>query len=203
MPISVPQPISATLIKEQLSTAHCDAIYPSLPDGDLWIFGYGSLMWRPGFAYIEAMEAEIYGFHRSLCVSSWVHRGTPEHPGLVLGLDRGGSCKGRLFRVAAANKQQVANYLFDRELPTLVYQASFIEAFTSDGNTVKALTFIVDTQHQQYTKGKDVLEMADIVSSASGLNGKSSDYLFSTLKHLRQDGIQDSHLEAIAALVKI
>lgn len=197
--IETKQPV----LLENLLRAHSEAVIPDLPPGDLWVFGYGSLMWRPGFDFIEAQQAKIFGFHRALCVSSWVHRGTQENPGLVLGLDHGGSCKGKLFRVSANIKQQVASYLYDRELPTLVYKARIVNAHTCDGQIIKALTFVVDCNHEQYIHNKKAAELALIVRNAAGINGKSSDYLLSTLQHLQQINIHDSHLEAIAALVKI
>ncbi|HET7413468.1 MAG TPA: gamma-glutamylcyclotransferase, partial [Pararhizobium sp.] len=93
---------------------------------DFWVFGYGSLMWRPGFDFIEASEARAFGFRRSLCVRSHVHRGTPERPGLVLGLDFGGSCRGMAFRVASENQAAVMAYLRARELVTHVYEERIV-----------------------------------------------------------------------------
>lgn len=187
--------------KDQLPTMHPDAILPSLPEGDLWVFGYGSLLWRPGFEFTEKVDGRIFGYHRALCVSSWVHRGTPEHPGLVLGLDKGGSCMGKLFRVAAQHKQQVAAYLYDRELPTMVYKARIIKIHRKNRAPIEALTFVVDRQHPQYSEPKSAQCLATIVASASGLYGHSKDYLLSTLDHLRDDGIHDAQLEAVAALL--
>lgn len=183
---------------EHLLKAHQHAVFPALPRGDLWVFGYGSLMWRPDFDYIEKTSARVYGYHRSLCVLSWVHRGTQSVPGLVLGLDKGGSCTGKLFRVSELNKESVAEYLYARELPTLVYSARIVKLHTLDGRCVNALTFVVDRDNPQYTKGKSDQQLAEIVSSAQGMNGSSSQYLLSTLEHLRADGIYDSKLEAIA-----
>jgi cation transport protein ChaC len=184
---------------DQLPKMHTDAILPQLPEGDLWVFGYGSLLWRPGFEFIEKVDGRIYGYHRALCVSSWVHRGTPEHPGLVLGLDRGGSCTGKLFRISEAIKADVAGYLYDRELPTMVYNARIIKIHRKDGPPINALTFIVDPQHPQYSQVKAPKELANIVASAKGIYGNSLDYLLSTLEHLREDGIYDGHLEGVAA----
>ena len=180
---------------------HADAVIPNLPDGDLWVFGYGSLMWRTGFDYTESIDAKVFGYHRALCVSSEVQRGTPEKRGLVLGLDRGGSCSGKVFRVSVAQKEQVAQYLYARELATTVYLARIVNAHTSDGRCVKALTFVVDTQHHQYTTGKSPEQLVSIIRKASGRSGKSSDYLLSTLAHLRQSNIHDARLETIAALL--
>lgn len=180
---------------------HTDAIIPTLPDGDLWVFGYGSLMWRTGFEFTEAVEARIFGYHRALCVSSVVHRGTPQQAGLVLGLDRGGSCTGKLFRVSNNLKEEVTQYLYARELATNVYFARVVKAHAVDGRCIQALTFVVDTKHHQYTTGKSPHQLVDIVRTASGISGKSSDYLLSTLEHLRQSKIHDAKLESIAALL--
>ena len=192
---------SQLVATDHLLNAHVDAVQPQLPEGDLWVFGYGSLMWRPGFDYVEAVDGRIYGYHRALCVSSWVHRGTPDNPGLVLGLDRGGSCSGKLFRISSEKKQRVAEYLYDREMPTMIYFARIINVHIKDGRCVQALTFIGDSQHQQYVTEKCPEQLAYTVANARGMNGASSDYLLSTLEHLRLDGIHDSRLEAVAALL--
>src|SRR6201995_4229898 len=105
---------------------------------DLWVFGYGSLIWRPGFSFAERRIATIHGYHRSLCIYSHVHRGTPERPGLVLGLDRGGACAGVAFRVAAARRVETLGYLRERELVTSVYREALLRTLIDDGRRVDA-----------------------------------------------------------------
>jgi cation transport protein ChaC len=121
---------------------------------DLWVFGYGSLMWRPGFAFVERASARVTGLHRSLCVYSFGHRGTPEKPGLVLGLDRGGACRGIAYRVAASERTATLAYLRDRELMAGIYV--YIEAMRtislagSPARNIQALCYVVDRSHPQY-----------------------------------------------------
>ena len=120
--------------------------------GDFWVFGYGSLMWRPGFAYLERIPARLIGLHRALCVFSFVHRGTPERPGLVLGLDRGGACRGIAYRVAAALRAQTIGYLRAREQVTTVYIETMrqIELEDRARRRLRALCYVVDRSHVQY-----------------------------------------------------
>ena len=119
---------------------------------DFWVFAYGSLMWRPGFEPLETVTAHLSGARRSLCVWSWVHRGTREHPGLVLGLDRGGSCRGVAYRVADEKRDEVIAYLRERELVTDVYREVRrpIRLDIAERPTVVALTYVVDRGHRQY-----------------------------------------------------
>src|SRR6185369_14763042 len=120
--------------------------------GDLWVFGYGSLMWRPGFDYVERIDAKLIGAHRALCVYSFVHRGTPERPGLVLGLDRGGACRGIAFRIAPADREPTIHYLREREQVTSVY-LEVLRGVTLLGQPecrVQELTYVVDRGHPQY-----------------------------------------------------
>ena len=119
---------------------------------DFWVFGYGSLMWRPGFPFVEAATAHLAGMHRALCVYSWVHRGTRERPGLVLGLDRGGSCKGIAYRVSGTERERVIAYLRERELVTRVYLEAWrpIRLARAGVGVATALTYVVDRDHEQY-----------------------------------------------------
>jgi len=168
---------------------------------EFWVFGYGSLMWNPGFAVAERRAATLKGAHRSLCVHSWVHRGTREQPGLVLGLDRGGSCRGAAFRVAQADAEEALAYLRARELVTDVYKEVWRPVRFDDGNTIEALAYVVDRAHVQYAGRMPEDEMVRIVASSRGRSGLNIDYLMSTLEHLRAEGIFDARLEAIGRLV--
>src|ERR1700742_69877 len=123
-----------------------------LSKGDLWVFGYGSLMWRPGFEFIEQVPARLIGEHRALCVYSFVHRGTTEKPGLVLGLGRGGACRGIAFRVAAKHRAGTVNYLREREQVTSVYREVMRSVWLEDDarQRVSAVAYVVDRGHVQY-----------------------------------------------------
>ena len=148
--------------------------------GDFWVFGYGSLIWRPGFAHVETSRARLYGFRRSLCVYSWVHRGTEQRPGLVLGLDHGGSCVGLAFRVPGELRDEVVAYLRERELVTKVYLERLLPVRLASGETVAALCYIVDRTHRQYAGSLSVEEAANVVAGSVGQSGRNEEYLAAT-----------------------
>lgn len=165
--------------------------------GEFWVFGYGSLVWRPGFDYLEKQVATLHGWHRALCVYSHVHRGTPEQPGMVLGLDRGGSCRGVAFHVAPERREQTIAYLRGREQVTMVYSESWLDVRLSDGRRVRALTYTVDRNHLQYAPRLPDDELVRIVRRGVGQSGANPDYVRQTHAHLQQLGIRDGRLEAI------
>lgn len=169
---------------------------------EFWVFGYGSLMWNPGFDYEEKAEAIIFGYRRSLCVRSWVHRGTEASPGLVLGLDRGGSCRGMAFRISTAAWDEVLAYLRERELVTNVYLERIAPIRLADGRRVISVAYVVDRDHRQYAGALDAIEAAHIVESASGQSGPNDAYVFNTLTHLREMGIRDQWLEHVAGEIE-
>lgn len=169
--------------------------------GDFWVFGYGSLMWRPGFAHIETRRARLMGFRRSLCIRSFVHRGTEQRPGLVLGLDRGGSCVGLAFRVPGDLRDEVLAYLRERELVTSVYLERQLPIQLDQGEKVEAVGYIADRNHHQYAGKLDAAHAAGIVIGAVGQSGRNEDYVASTVEHLRALGIRDHWLEEVARLV--
>ena len=151
---------------------------------DLWVFGYGSLMWRPGFPFVERVHAHLYGYHRSLCVFSHVHRGTPEHPGLVMGLDRGGRCHGVAFRVAPEEAEATIQYLREREQITSVYLERHLPVRLADARRVRALAYVVDRNHGQYAGRLSYEEVLRLVRQGQGISGRNPDYVRSTYEHL-------------------
>lgn len=175
----------------------------TVPDhsSDLWVFGYGSLMWRPGFDYLEMHRAHIHGYHRAFCVYSWVHRGTRERPGLVLGLDRGGSCVGMAFRVRAEDADNVIAYLDEREMVTGVYIPRMVRLRLA-GREVLARTYVADRGHEQYAGKLPIEAQAKQVEGAVGQSGVNRDYVLSTVAHLEEIGILDGPLHHLAALLK-
>jgi cation transport protein ChaC len=168
--------------------------------GELWVFGYGSLMWRPGFDFIEKAPAALIGAHRSLCIYSFHHRGTQAHPGLVLGLDEGGACRGVAFRVAQANADATLTYLREREQVTDVYVEAMkpVSLLDGSGRELEALCYIVDRGHPQYAGRLSLERQAELVRSASGLSGNNIDYVLNTVSHLEEVGIHDVELMALA-----
>ncbi|WP_306050403.1 gamma-glutamylcyclotransferase [Oceaniradius stylonematis] len=164
----------------------------------LWIFGYASLMWRPGFSFAESRRARLVGYHRSLCIRSFEHRGTRERPGLVMGLDRGGACVGVAFRVMPDDEDTVMSYLRERELITHVYKERRSRIVLSDGQAAEAVTYVADRTHEQYAGRLSVAEAIDRVCGAVGQAGPNEDYVLNTAAHMREMGIRDRWIEAVA-----
>ena len=168
---------------------------------DLWVFGYGSLMWRPGFDFEERTLAVVRGYRRALCVYSHVHRGTPERPGLVLGLDRGGSCKGVAFRVAALRAEETIAYLRSREQVTMVYREVTLAATLADGRYARMLAYVVERGHPQYAGALDLPDVERFVRQGVGVSGPNPDYVRNTYAHMREIGIVDASLAALVRRV--
>jgi cation transport protein ChaC len=169
--------------------------------GDLWVFGYGSLMWRPGFAFKERLSARLIGLHRALCVFSFVHRGTPERPGLVLGLDRGGMCRGVAYLVAAARRAETIAYLREREQVTSVYLETMrqIELEDAGRRRVRALCYIVDRSHVQYAGRLSMDESLHLIRQGRGSSGANPDYVVETVRALEELGYREGELHRLAA----
>jgi cation transport protein ChaC len=168
-------------------------------DGSLWVFGYGSLMWRPGFAYARRYKALLRGWRRSLCVFSHVYRGSPEQPGLVLGLDRGGACPGVAFEVDAALREPTIRYLREREQVTAVYLERVAPITLEAGDRVLAVTYVADRLHYQYAGRLDRGAMLEYVRAGRGKSGDNAQYILETNDHLLALGVRDPDLEWLSA----
>ena len=164
---------------------------------DFWVFGYGSLMWRPGFDFVESKRARLHGFHRSLCIYSHVYRGTAEKPGLVLGLDAGGFCDGMAFKVTEDATQKVVDYLREREQVNNVYLEKMQAVELEDGSSAQAIVYVADCTHAQYASALSIEAAAQIVAAASGIAGPNHEYVSATLEHLQQMGVRDEGLERV------
>jgi glutathione-specific gamma-glutamylcyclotransferase len=174
------------------------------PNQDLWVFGYGSLMWRPGFEVLERVPARLVGLHRALCVYSYVHRGTPERPGLVLGLDRGGACRGIAFRVAAGARAETIAYLRAREQVTSVYRETTrrIELEDEARRQVRALCYVVDRGHVQYAGRLTLSHSVHHVRQGHGKSGANRDYVLEAVRALEALGYRETELHLIAERLK-
>ena len=179
------------------------ANHPLDPDGHLYVFAYGSLIWRPGFAYASTHPALLRGFHRRFCIWSRYYRGSPEAPGLVLGLDRGGACRGVAFRVPAAAAAAVLDYLDARENigDEIVYARRLLPVrLLDEDRPVRAVAYVVDRGTAHYCRPA-AEEAARAIARGMGQAGANRDYLLNTLSHLRALGVQDAGLDRIAALL--
>lgn len=175
----------------------------ALPQGDLWIFGYGSLIWRPGFEFREARRAKLIGEHRALCIYSHVHRGTPEKPGLVLGLDRGGACQGMAYRIDAASRNDVIAYLRAREQVTSVYREVLRSVWLDNDarQRVSALAYVADRGHEQYAGRLSTAEQLHLVRNGHGHAGPNDEYVIETVAALEAMKIRDTPLHRLAAML--
>ncbi len=168
-----------------------------------WVFAYGSLMWRPGFKVAETRPATIYGYHRAMCIWSHHYRGTVSCPGLVLGLDRGGSCHGLALRVAKSRAKAVIAYLHKRELMGgEVYHPRTLIARFEDGRRVPVYAFVASREHKQYAGGLTTARIAKVIRKARGSTGTAHAYLANTVAHLDAMGLKDRGLRHLLAVVE-
>jgi cation transport protein ChaC len=169
-----------------------------------WVFGYGSLIWNPGFDFTERRPATLSGYARSFCMWSIHHRGTPEAPGLVLALDEDESaqCHGLAFRVAPEVAAGTLEYLRERELVSSAYLEREVVLRLEDGRDQRALAYVVDPDHVQYTGPLSLERQAEVIASATGGRGPNCDYLFSTARHLAQIGMEDPELTELSDMVR-
>lgn len=170
----------------------------------MWVFGYGSLLWNPGFPVAHSDVATLGGYHRSFCMSSIHHRGTEADPGLVLALDAldGAECRGLALAVAGGHEETTLAELRERELISSAYLEKVLPVRLADGATVEALTYVVDPDHVQYCGGLSLERQAQIIARAHGGRGPNSEYLFNTATHLAEIGLADPDLDWLAGRVR-
>ncbi len=170
----------------------------------LWVFGYASLMWNPEFPVVETRLATLHAYHRSFCMSSIHHRGTVDSPGLVLALDPadGAACRGLALRAADDAVAETVEGLRARELISSAYVERLVPVTLDDGQEVTALTYVIDTTHEQYVAGLPLEEQAQIIARARGGRGPNSEYLWNTTDHLEELGIRDDDLAWLAGRVR-
>ena len=201
---------SKSMHAKSMPQAHGKSMHPKstgIPRAageDLWVFGYGSLMWRPGFDFLERVPARLIGLHRGLCVFSFVHRGTPERPGLVLGLDRGGMCRGIAYRVAAGKSAATVDYLRGREQVTSVYLETTRQVWLEGDpqRQVPALCYVVNRSHPQYAGRLTLAEQLHYVRQGTGVSGANRDYVLATVPALEALGYRESELHLLAERLK-
>lgn len=169
----------------------------------VWVFGYGSLIWEPGFAFSSRQIARLEGYQRSFCMRSIHHRGTVAHPGLVLALDEGaGDCEGVAFEIPAGIAEESLEYLRARELISAAYLEACAPVQLRDGRQVEAVTYVIDRGHEQYCAGLSLEDQAQIIAGAVGGRGPNYEYLFNTTAHLTELGLRDAQLDWLAARVR-
>ncbi len=168
------------------------------PGEDLWVFGYGSLIWNPAFEFVERRAALLHGWHRRFCLKMIMGRGTPEQPGLMLALDHGGACKGVAFRIAAAQVPVELHVLWQREMFGGGYNARWV-TLTAAGESFRAVTFVINRRHPRYTKELSIEQMAAMIATGCGDNGTCREYLENTVTHLAQLGLKDAGLSRLMA----
>lgn len=170
----------------------------------MWVFGYGSLLWHPGFPVARREVATLPDYHRSFCMRSIHHRGTEDNPGLVLALDElpGASCRGLALAVEAGHEEQTLAELRARELISSAYVEKTLDVMFEDGTTVSAVTYVIDPNHVQYCGGLHLEEQAQIIARATGGRGPNSEYLWNTAEHLAEIGLDDPDLDWLAARVR-
>lgn len=172
------------------------------PEGDFWTFGYGSLIWNPEFPFVERVPALLLGYHRDACIASTRYRGTRTAPGLVVGLRRGGSCRGVAFRLAEADVEAAVAALHARELINRVYHARFVPVRLADGRRVSAYAFISDPRHAQFAGGLSLEEKAALIARGRGERGTAIAYFSELIDHLERLGIRDGALHRLVALAR-
>ncbi|MCC6532156.1 MAG: gamma-glutamylcyclotransferase [Burkholderiales bacterium] len=193
---------SARYMSDEERSSQIERMLAQAPDPDrIWVFGYGSLMWNPAFHFAERCTARVHGYHRQFCLWARVGRGSPDRPGLMLGIEPGGSCHGVAYRIAPELVLSELDVLWRREMGSMSYRPVWIAARTPHG-IEHAITFAVNRSHERYIGDLDLTSTARYLANGAGPLGQCCDYLFETVAHLRELGVRDRHLEVLEAHVR-
>ncbi|MGE4013044.1 MAG: gamma-glutamylcyclotransferase [Alphaproteobacteria bacterium] len=191
-----------TLLTESELAAVRGRVFAQHPAGtDMWVFGYGSLIWNPAFHYVERRMGVIRGYHRRFCLWTHLGRGSPENPGLTLGLETGGVCRGVAYRIAAECVHEEITILFRREMLTGAYVPTWVDVATVEGK-VRGLTFVINKRFERYAGRLTEAQIVQSIATATGRFGPCSDYLFNTVQHLEELGIVDRNMERLKRKVE-
>jgi cation transport protein ChaC len=194
---------STPLMSEEARKASLSAVRATVPAGtDVWVFGYGSLMWNPAINVKASKSAHVRGYHRTFCLTLSAGRGTVEKPGLMLGIDRGGSCAGMAHCIAADAVESELTILWYREMLSGAYEPRWINAEIEDVGRARVLAFAINRSHPRYESGIDEEVMAARIAVAQGFLGTNRDYLFRTVAHLNEHGLADAPLMRLAERVR-
>jgi len=190
-----------TRLPPEVREASKHAMLEAIGEGEIWLFGYGSLMWNPCIHYLDRQPALLRGFHRNFCLRAPTGRGSPERPGLMLALKNGGSCRGIAYRIDPAIADHELSIVWNREMVSGAYQPRLLKLLTPQAE-IKAITFVVNRQHPRFVPHIALDESARLIAQAEGWLGSCAEYLFSTVAHLDELGVGDGPMHELKRLVE-
>lgn len=190
------------ILSEEEIVASYQATIAAAPPGDIWVFGYGSLIWNPAFHYAEKVIGRVHGYHRRFCLWTQLGRGTAENPGMVLALEQGGSCSGLAFRIAPENIEEEFDVIWRREMVSGAYRPKWMTIRSLDGRHLSGVTFVINHDHPRYAGSVDEATRIKAIATASGPLGRCCDYLFNTVDHLQELGVADKQLARLCQQVR-
>jgi cation transport protein ChaC len=188
------------LSQEEIETSRITTLADVKPTEDIWLFGYGSLMWKPEMEFVERRIARLPGWHRRFCLWQWHWRGSKSRPALMMALDRGGACVGIVFRIAAPDASLKLAKVWEREMIGKAYRPQWVRV-QSEGTALKAITFVADQKSYRYAGRLDDSLIAKHIATACGPGGTNAEYLLETLLHCQEIGIRDLMLLRLEVLV--
>ena len=188
--------VMRVLSEDELAASRAATLAGVDLSGGVWLFGYGSLIWNPAFHFTDRLIGKIYGHHRRFCLWTHLGRGCPARPGLVLGLERGGSCRGVAFHIAPDAVEDELAIVWRREMISGAYVPRWVDVHTALGE-IRAVTFVINHTHERYARFLPDEEVAEVIATAEGFLGPCADYLINTVDHLAELGIHDRPLERL------